>query len=128
MEPKFESSECMSLTEVFPNSYVVSVDGISQLYSSGENAFWNPLKRSEFHKQVLALLHEANWLLVKDSLGDESEITAPGEILFTHHDPDKYGFIGIDVSYPNDVSIGEEGDQTKLLWIVAEYIAAIDEE
>lgn len=126
MEPKFDASEFIPLNEVFPNSYVISINGIPQLYTTGENAFWNPVKRSDFHKQVLALLYEAGWCLVADSLNDESELTAVGEVLFTH--PDNEGFIGMDINYPDDVSTGEEGDQTKLLTVVADYIAAIDED
>jgi hypothetical protein len=125
MEPKFESSEFTPLTEVFPSSYIISINGIKQLYTTGENAFWNPIKRSDFHKQVLALLYESGWCLVADSLNDESLLTAVGEVLFTH--PEYEGFIGMDINYPNEVSIGEEGDLTELLSSVAEYIAAIEE-
>jgi hypothetical protein len=126
MEPKFEASEFTPLPEVFPSSYVISVNGIQELYTTGENAFWNPIKRSTFHKQVLALLYEAGWYLVNDSLNDENVLTAMGEMLFTHLDNE--GFIGMDINYPNEISIGEEGDQTTLLSVVAEYIAAINEE
>lgn len=126
MEPKFEASEFIPLIEVFPSSYVISINGIKQLYTTGENAFWNKTKRSVFHKQVLALLYEANWYLVADSLNDESELTAVGELLFTH--PDNEGFIGMDINYPDLVFTDEEGDDTRLLSVVAEYIAAIDEE
>jgi hypothetical protein len=127
MEPKFEASEFLKLSEVFPGSYIVSVNGIKQLYATVENAFWNKTKRSIFHKQVLALLFESGWYVVVDSLNDESELTTVGEVLFTHPDTDKCGFIGMDINYPDEVSLDEEGDLTKLLSVVSEYIAAIDE-
>lgn len=125
MEPTFEASEFIALSEVFPNSYIVSVNGIKQLYTTGENAFWNPTKRSDFHKQVLALLFEGSWCLVADSVNDESELTAIGEVLYMH--PDYEGFIGMDINYPDIVTLGEEGDDTKLLRVVVEYIDALAE-
>lgn len=125
MQSKFEASEFIPLTEVFPSSYVVTVNGVKQLYATGENAFWNKQKRSTFHKQVLALLYEANWHLVADSLNDESELTAVGEILFTH--PENEGFIGMDINYPDMVFTGEEGDDTRSLLVVKEYINAVTE-
>jgi hypothetical protein len=118
----FECSDFIPLTEAFPSSYVISVNGIQQLYTTGENAFWSTENRSDFHKQVLALMYQANWLIVKDSLD------VLGEIIFTHPDSDKYGFIGIDFKYPDLVFLREEGDETKLLSVVREYIESLDEE
>jgi hypothetical protein len=128
-EAVFEASEFLKFSEVFPNSYIVSVNGTDELYISGENAFWNrdKPKRSKFHKQVLALLLASNWLIVADSLNDENDLTAIGEILFTHPDPDKYGFISMDMDYPDLVFVAEEGNDIKSLFVVEEYIESLDE-
>jgi hypothetical protein len=125
MELKFEAIESVSLKDVFPNSYVVPVAGIPQLYQTSKSVFWKPTKFSIFHKQILALLFESGWCLVVDSLRDESDLTAVGEVLFTH--PENEGFIGMDINYPDEVSLGEEGDQTELLSVVTDYITALAE-
>lgn len=76
-----ESSNTLPISEFYPGSRIVTIKGVELFYQSGDNAFWLKTTRSDFHREALAMMVKARWLVLLDSVSEDGETiyTSPDE-------------------------------------------------